>query len=436
MNKQKITSIVLCAAVMVVVSSDADAQRVQFSQPAVTNTAQLGSGTRMPAPPLTPTNNGLAPVGPPPAGTVPGGTGLQAPAFNPYQPQAAATAPALQGAPPPPGVTYGAPAATGVPAQPYYGQPAYGQPAYGQPAPGYPGYPAQPPSQFPGGFNWFGSPAGTPAGPGPYLKAVRDLRVRYTFIPGDPGSSGNELQINDLETAVTFSFPNFLHSGEPLNVSPGFVFHWWAGPSTTTSDLPAQAYSAYLEFDWITNQKQRFGGEVDFTAGIYSDFNKINSRSLRFTGTGLGWYRITNNLTVKGGIQYLDRVDIKLLPAGGLFWTPNDDVRWEIYFPRPKLSQRLTTLGNTDLWWYIAAEYGGGSWTVERALGPLAGSSDQVDINDIRVYGGFEWFSRMTTVKGFVELGWVTERKLVYRNDSAANISLKDSLMLRGGLAF
>ncbi len=111
-------------------------------------------------------------------------------------------------------------------------------------------------------------------------------------------------------------------------------------------------------------------------------------------------------------------------------------MRWEIYFPRPKLSQRLTTLGNTDLWWYVAAEYGGGSWTVERTLGPLAGSSDQVDINDIRVYGGFEWFSRMTTVKGFVELGWVTERKLVYRTDSAANISLQDSLMLRGGLAF
>lgn len=270
------------------------------------------------------------------------------------------------------------------------------------------------------------------------MKAVRDLRVRYTYIPGEPTTNGNELNINDLETAVTFSFPNFLHSGEPLNVSPGFVFHWWGGPATATADLPPRAYSTYLEFDWITNQQQRIGGEVDFAVGIYSDFNKINTNSLRYTGTGLGWFRLTDNLVIKGGIEYLDRVDIKLLPAGGLFWTPNDDVRWEIYFPRPKLSQRLTTLGNTDIWWYVAAEYGGGSWTVERSVGSLAGASDQVDINDIRLYGGLEWFSRLATIRGFVEFGWVTERKLVYRFDPNpnANIKLRDSIMVRGGLAF
>lgn len=429
MRKRHTISILFCVAALAGVESNVGAQRVQFSQPAVTNTAQVqGSGTRSPAPPLAPNANGLAPVSPPPAGTVPGGTGLQAPPFQ-YNPGAAATAPALQGAPGQPGAVYGAPqpGVTGVPRQPYYGQPA----------PGYPGYPAQPPAQFPGGFNLFGNGAvAAPAGPGPYLKAVRDARIRYTYIPGDPSSDPNELDIQDIEAAVTFSLPNFLHSGEPLNISPGFVFHLWEGPATPIAELPARAYSAYLAADWITNQQQRVGGEADFAVGLYSDFNSINTNSLRFTGTGLGWFRVTDNLVVKGGIEYLHRVDIKLLPAGGLFWTPNDDVRWEIYFPRPKLSQRLTTLGNTDIWWYVAAEYGGGSWTIERTFGPLAGVSDQVDINDIRFYGGLEWFSRLATIKGFIEAGWVTDRKLIYRVGGASNLTLEDSLMLRGGLAF
>lgn len=403
---------------MIAFGGRALAQRVQFSQPAVTNTAQLpGSGTRNPAPPLTPNNfNQLAPVAQPPAQTVPGGSGLQPPAFDPYGGQSAAIAPALT-----------APSA----AQPYYAQP----PA----SPGYPGYPTQPPAQFPGGLPAFGNNLlAQPVGPGPYLKAIRDLRFRYTWIEGDPLSNGLDLEINDLELAVTFSLPNFLHSGEPLNISPGFIFHWWAGPSAAipTADLPSRAYSTYLEFDWITNQQRRFGGEADFAVGVYSDYAKVNSNSLRYTGTGLGWFRITDTLTVKGGVEYLHRVDLKLLPAGGLFWNPNEDVRWEIYFPRPKLSQRLTTLGNTDVWWYVGAEYGGGSWTVKRSRGALAGATDQVDINDIRLFGGLEWFSRLATIQGFVEAGWVTKRELFYRLDPASNVDLEDSFMLRGGLAF
>jgi hypothetical protein len=143
---------------------------------------------------------------------------------------------------------------------------------------------------------------------------------------------------------------------------------------------------------------------------------------------------LTPTLTIKGGITYLDRVDLKMLPAGGVLWIPNPHTRFDIYFPRPKLAQYLTTIGNTDVWWFVAAEYGGGSWTVDRA-GLNPGDDRRVDINDIRVGGGVEW-TGLRAARGFFEVAYVFDRELVFASRSAGDLSLDDAFMLRGGLAY
>ncbi len=357
-------------------------------------------------------------------------------------------------APPPSGATLGQPFdpfatqpnSAGIPpsvfntpgAAPFNAGPGFAPPP-GQPLQGgqYPGYPAQPNVVFPGGLQ------GQPFSSANVVRLLDDFRFRYTWIEG---SGGREVDINDVDVGITLNWPNFLHSSQPLRISPGFSFHFWDGPSPPFSppgpglaDLPSRAYSAFINTAWTTNTFQRVGAEIDFTAGVYSDFQTVTSKSLRFQGTGLGWIRLTEFLTIKFGATYLDRNDIKLLPAGGFFWYPNEDIRLDIYFPRPKLARRLWTLGNTDVWGYLAAEYGGGSWTVERTFQAMANGdliSDQVDINDIRVIGGFEWLSGLAAVTGFVEVGWVTDRELVWRATAPGSQPLKDSFMLRGGLSF
>lgn len=411
---------------------EASGQRIQFSAPASPNGVAYQPAPAATVPPsLTPNPNNLAPIRQPVTGSA--GAAIQPPSFDPFssQPGAATTPPSLIAPPTQP--QYAQP--------PYYnGQPApgsaapYYQPLYSSPAeayPGYPGYPAQPSSQFPGGLFGPNGCLGNPA-PGPYLRLFQDLRFRYTWLKGN---GGTDVDINVVDVAVTMNWPNFLYSGEPLRISPGFAFNFWNGPSPPAppfAELPGQAYDAYLDAFWTTNQQARIGGDINVRAGVYTDFNTITTDSFRITGTGLGWFRITDTLTLKGGVTYLDRVDIKILPAGGLFWRPNPDVNFELYFPRPKLAQRLTTLGNTDIWWYLGAEYGGGSWTFQRTTGTMM--SDQVDINDIRVYGGVEWFSGIVAIKGFVEAGYVFERELVYR--SGPTLKLDDTYMLRGGLSY
>src|SRR5207248_154812 len=136
------------------------------------------------------------------------------------------------------------------------------------------------------------------------VRFIQDVRLRETFLGG--GNAPSDLGINDIETAVTFTVPNFLTTGQPLFISPALALHLWDGP------------------------------------------------------TGL--------------------------PAGGLLWTPTPQVRFDIFFPQPKLSAYLTTVGQYELWWYLAGEYGGGAWTIQRA----DGTDDRVDINDIRASAGLE----------------------------------------------
>jgi hypothetical protein len=136
-------------------------------------------------------------------------------------------------------------------------------------------------------------------------------------------------------------------------------------------------------------------------------------------------------MQITGGVWYLDRNKIKLLPAGGVMWHPTPDMEADILFPNPRFAKRFTSVGNTDWWWYLAGEYGGGSWTIERA----AGNSDSFDYNDIRVSFGLE-FRRLETITGYVEAGYVFEREVEYLVQPSANFDPKETWMIRGGITF
>ena len=62
--------------------------------------------------------------------------------------------------------------------------------------------------------------------------------------------------------------------------------------------------------------------------------------------------------------MYLDRLSVKLLPAGGLIWTPNPDVKFDFVFPYPKFAERINNVGNSEFGPIWLREYGGGQWSV------------------------------------------------------------------------
>lgn len=364
---------------------------------------------------------------PPTLTAPPAGATLGTPSFDPY-----AIAPATTGAPvytPPVVPQYGSPV-FGAPA-PAYGQPPlYSQP-YAQPAPvfGQPVFGGQgaPPAI---GGTWsddIGRP--DPYQQGQPLRLFQNIRLRHTWL----SRLGNEdgLGINDTELATTAAFPRFFGTTQPLYISPGFIFHAWDGPAGIPADLPPRAYSGYVDFDYVSNPALRFGADLHVRTGLYSDFEAFNSRSFRVSGRGLGTYHLTPALQLKLGVEYINRNDLKLLPAGGVLWTPNPQVRFDIYFPKPKLAMYVTTIGHAEVWAYLAGEYGGGYWTIERA----AGGDDRIDINDIRAILGTEWMMG-NSLKGFFEAGYVFNREVVYTAEPNDSFDPGATFMLRGGIAY
>ncbi len=261
-------------------------------------------------------------------------------------------------------------------------------------------------------------------------------RFQYAWIKG---GDGLDVDINDSDISVVYTWPNFLGGRQPLYIAPSYSLHLWDGPQPTPekqADLPPRAYSAFLDVAWASHPDVTFGGELGVRLGVFSDFDELISQSLRIMGKALFRIRRNEQFSVRGGVYYVNRVNVKLLPAFGVTWTPNPGSRYDIMFPNPKFAKYLATNGSYDIWWYLAGEYGGGVWTVRRTSGEM----DVANLNDIRVILGFEW-GRPDQIRngrrfGFFEAAWVLNRQLNYQFNPQDDIGMPDTFMLRAGIGY
>lgn len=341
----------------------------------------------------------------------------------------------------------GNPGFTGTP----YGQAGLGQTAYGNqpyaaqpygtqvlPPSGYPpeAYPSPAPNTlFPGGIYGGGLFNGGQINGLSAFRIMQGPRMRHGWIRG--GDGAKSLQMNETDLSVAFAFPNFLYSGQPAYVAPSFGLNLLAGPhSSTGADLPGQVYSAYLDSGWQSDPNQMLSVDLGLRVGVFSDFDSHGSDSIRVMGRGLAHFRLSPFSTFKGGVYYIDRERADWLPAVGILYQPTPTKSYDIFFPEPKLSHYLRTLGTQDVWGYVAGEYGGGAWTVRRE----SGQDDYVDISDFRLLLGLEWgrsdLIRQGRRTGFFEVGYVFDRELYYKRNPQDNISPNDTIMLRVGLGY
>lgn len=278
-----------------------------------------------------------------------------------------------------------------------------------------------------------GSPASCcPQPPTNYVetmkKFMQEARLDYVWMPGN---GTDELGIHDADISASFNVP-FFSSPSPLVVTPGFDTTWWNGPSPPhppNPEFPPRLYAAYLDTAWNPQPTPEFSGELSFRIGVYSDFDRVVNESIRYMGKGYGVLKLSPNIKIKAGVQYLDRQKIKLLPAGGLIWQPNSEMKFDILFPDPRLSWRLHSLGNTDCWFYGRGEYGGDSWTISDG----AGGVTQTDYNDYRVAVGLELDDRVRW-KSYWEVGYSFERE-IYQH-GATQMSPTSTVFVAGGLAY
>jgi hypothetical protein len=289
-----------------------------------------------------------------------------------------------------------------------------------------------PPAEAGGEAGWQ-QPVDAPAAAEPPTESpgfLQHARVDVTWLAGGAGRS---LQITDVESSTTLGVP-LVEGWAPLLLTPNAAVHLWQGPkgnaAVGTPDLPSSLYDLYVEIGWRPRLARWLFADLAVTPGVYSDFKDVSAQSFLMRGRGLAIVAFSPQWQLVLGALYVNRNKTRFLPAGGVIWSPSEDTRFALVFPQPKISHRLTTIGRTPLWAYLAGEFGGGRWIVARA----SGATDSIDYTDLRVDLGLE-STLVRGWKGHLEVGYVFGRRVNFTSDTP-DVKLPDTVMLRAGLCY
>ncbi len=258
--------------------------------------------------------------------------------------------------------------------------------------------------------------------------AKAGMLQRLTFTETWLASGGDDgLGVNTLELSAILAAPIFA-TQPPFLITPRFAAHFLDGP--ITSDLPARVFDTSLEFRWLRPLNDRWTADLAVAPGFYSDFDNTSSDAIRITGRAVGIYKWTPTLTVALGIVYLDREDVSLLPVFGLIWKPDDTLNVELLFPRPKVAKRIVFGLDASWWTYVAGEFGGGSWAIQRA----SGADDVATVRDFRAILGLQRKANSGGSMRF-EVAYVFGRQLEYLS-ATPDLSLDDTVLVRAGASY
>ena len=254
----------------------------------------------------------------------------------------------------------------------------------------------------------------------------QQILVTETYLPRLGGDQG--FGMNDTLVQLTLGFPFFTRAN-PLVVMPAFEIQMLDGP--TSPSLPPQLYDASIDFLNIRKLTDRFSLLIGASPGAHGDFDKSNDEAFRVPARLLGMWNWGPETQFVFGVLYLARDDINFLPAGGLIWTPDEDCKLELIFPRPRFAQRFVYEGDIEWWWYVAGEFGGGSYAVRDAGGF---GSNVVTLSDLRAILGLE--RRVAYgINSRIEVGYVFNRKIEFQ-EFLPTFQPDPTLLVRGGLSY
>ena len=151
--------------------------------------------------------------------------------------------------------------------------------------------------------------------------------------------------------------------------------------------------------------------------GLYTDFRTTPPDAFRVPGHAVASFRLAPDLHLVAGVQHLQRTGSKCCPSPASCGSRTSAGSGDSSSPSRR--SRSGSPKKEDLWVYTRGEYGGGRW----AYKDDAGHADRVEYSDIRAAFGFEWGnmarsvgSRVPPALGFVEVGYVFDRRLDFTN--------------------
>jgi hypothetical protein len=225
---------------------------------------------------------------------------------------------------------------------------------------------------------------------------------KFTFVAQTLTAGTESLGITSLDAKQTFKFARWPF----LFVTPRAGIHFVSAPAST--DLPPELYDFSFDTTAFIPINDRWMIQLAAVPSVFSDL-KATQHAFRMMGRGLVFYRWSQKLQLAGGFVYLGRQDITALPAAGFIWTPTDDVKFDIMFPKPRIGYRYSHNEERERWVYATGELGGGSWAFQRTNG----QDDVATYSDYQLLLGIENKTPAALSWQF-EAGYVFSRRLEY----------------------
>lgn len=264
------------------------------------------------------------------------------------------------------------------------------------------------PDAYPGSSSGWAPPVAptqpVPAPDAPSVGVVgwKSVKGSLTELFGSSDSFG----MTSFDIRGTLEFGNL----PGVFVTPQIGWHILAGPSAT--DMPPQLYDLTVDFSMYRPVGDQWLLNLSLTPSLFTDGENLSGDAVRVLGRAMAYYTASPTVQWAGGIVYLDRTDLPVLPAIGAVFTPRDDVRFELLFPKPRLAWRQWYSPVEEQWVYATGELGGQSWGVERS----SGADDIATYRDLRFVLGLE--RKQTTGQSwFVEGGYVFGREIEYESN-------------------
>lgn len=251
------------------------------------------------------------------------------------------------------------------------------------------------------------------------MNVFRPTRAAITWLYGD----GDHLGITHFALRRSLDIPEF-----NFLVTPGIDVRFLDGPRTP--DLPSRLYTAFVDLNYEQQYDPNWTYQLGLRPMVATDADHADQSALRLGARFVLFHRLFERMEMVAGVYYYDREDVPLLPTLGLIYKPDENTRWHLVFPNPRLSSRFMKTDNFDLWMYQAFEFGGGTWAIERATG----NDDTFSYRDWRWLTGLE-LSAANGRRYFLEVGLVFRRKVEYRS-FGGDYKPANTGMLRAGMVW
>jgi hypothetical protein len=276
-------------------------------------------------------------------------------------------------------------------------------------------------------------PPGTGLRPLPRPPDARDGFFQKAKFTGTwiPQLDDDSLGWTDLRSEVVVGLPFFTRE-TPILITPSYELHFLESPAGI--DLPPRLHDLVIDFSHFRRITNNWFVNIAVAPGIYADDHSFDSNdALRFNGRAVAVYDPTPEWKWVIGVTYLNGGWAKIVPVAGFIYEPNDDVAYELVFPRPRVAWRLPNSpvpGRDEYWFYVSGEFANAIWAFEQT----GGAPDTFASRDFRIILGLE----RKIIGGLshrIEAGYVFDREIKLASDGD-EIDMEDSVLVRAGIVY